>query len=97
MEFNLYTPGTRVIYIGDPRGFTPLAKGDKGTIVTVEKGAWGRSDGCTYDLGIDWDKASNCKHDCSGAARPDHGWWVYEKDVTFEPKKEPKKKRRKDS
>lgn len=92
MEFNLYTPGTRVIYTGDTKQYAPIVKGEKGTIVAVVERAYNCKPEYAYDLGVDWDKASFRKHDCSGAARQDHGWWVVNGDVTFEPKKEIKKK-----
>ena len=53
MKFNLYTPGTRVIYIGDTKSYIPMAKGDGGTIVMVI----GYEDD-TYELGVDWDEPS---------------------------------------
>ena len=98
MKFNLYTPGTRVIYTGDTKSYSPMAKGERGTVVMVLRGEWGRyEDAYTYELGVDWDEPSENKHDCEGAARDNHGWWVFNGDVIFEPKKEPKKKRGKSS
>lgn len=97
MEFELYTPGTRVIYTGDTKSYSPIAKGERGTIAMVIKSMWGKcEDKYIYDLGVDWDEPSEKKHSCNGAARENHGWWVFNGDVAFEPKKEPKKKRRKD-
>ncbi len=97
MKFNLYTFGTRVIYTGGTKQYAPIVKGEKGTIVRVEERAYDCKEGYTYDLGVDWDEASTKKHNCSGAARSGHGWWVFDGDVMLEPKKEPKKKRRKNS
>lgn len=97
MKFDLYTPGTRVIYTrGLGIGSAPIAKGEGGTIKAMIEREGELNNEYAYDLGVDWDEPSEDKHDCGGLTRPKHGWWVYNGDVTFELKKEPKKKRRKD-
>lgn len=66
MQFNFYTPGQRVKFIY--KHSLKIEYGEEGTIVP---NPWD-----TGDLAVDWDKEETGRHDCGGATRKGHGWWV---------------------